>query len=78
MKIDCEAVRCVMRELVEGCIERGEINHTKLAEEAASELALYEDKVNYTIPEEVFELALEFEDAPKEPGGWCWKPSGKP
>lgn len=51
-----------MRKYVENCRDpkTGEVDHTKLAEMVADEMNLYED-ADYTIPEEVFEIALEFE-----------------
>ena len=40
-------------------IEWGEINTTKLAENCANALLLYLDDFDATIPEEVFDLAVE-------------------
>lgn len=39
----------------------GELNHTRLAEEAANSLDIYVEKRDYTIPQELFDLASEFE-----------------
>lgn len=36
----------------------GEVNHTALAEDAAAEFDIYEDRRDYAIPEWVYELAL--------------------
>ena len=43
----------------ENYLEYGEINCTKLAEECAEVLVLYGDDFDATIPEEVFDLAVE-------------------
>lgn len=61
MDIDKKKVKRVMRQYLEDCRDNrtGEINHTLLAETAAAELELYENE-DYDIPEEVFEIALEF------------------
>lgn len=40
--------------------DTGECNTTALAEEAAVEFDLYENKVDWKIPEEVFEIALNY------------------
>ena len=44
------------------CREQGEINTTMLAETTSSEYDLYEDHVDYPIPEWVFELAMHAEE----------------
>jgi len=58
-KLNIKQVRNTMKCLAEGCRDRqtGEINYTMLAESAACELNLY---VGDDIPDEVFELALEY------------------
>ncbi|WP_394849673.1 hypothetical protein LZC95_19750 [Pendulispora brunnea] len=76
MEIDCNTARQMMRHLVSGCIEGSEINHTKLAEDATSELDLCEDHLRYVIPEDVFGLTLEFEVDVEAPGGWSWMGPG--
>jgi len=63
-------IRKVMRRLADECRDRdtGEINCTKLAEETANALDLYESDDDCTIPEEVYDLAVdvaqEFEGKP--------------
>lgn len=54
-------VRKNMRRHVAECRNNttGELNHTQLAEIAADELELYLED-GYTIPDELFEIALEF------------------
>lgn len=56
------AIRAAMRRELENCRDprTGEINCTKLAENVACELNIYENTRDYTIPEYVFELAAEF------------------
>lgn len=56
-------VRKTMRTFLEDCRDQktGEINCTKLAEQAAHALDIYVGK-NYDIPEEVFELAFELSE----------------
>lgn len=49
-------MRFRVEDYVDGC---GEVNCTALAEAAADELDIYEDRVEYTIPEFVFEVAFE-------------------
>lgn len=53
-------IRKTIKSLTEGHRDpvTGEINHTALAEETAQVLDYYEGD-NYTIPEIIFELALE-------------------
>ncbi|WP_394845145.1 hypothetical protein LZC95_49985 [Pendulispora brunnea] len=65
MNIDTTAVRSVMQGLVRDCVDWRclEVNYTLLAENAAAELELYEDDPDESIPEEVFELALEVGEA---------------
>lgn len=41
----------------------GEVNTTSLAEEAANVFDIYEDKRDYKIPDEVFDLAVDVGDA---------------
>lgn len=55
-------IRKTMSVLVESCRDRitGEVNHTLLAENACQELDAYEGE-EFDIPEEFFEIALEFE-----------------
>lgn len=48
--------------LVDHIDECREVNTTSLAEAAADVFDLYEDKVNYVIPVEVFDLAVDVED----------------
>jgi hypothetical protein len=61
-------VKCWMRnnvrQYVDGC---GEVNFTKLAEDAADEFEVYEG-VECTIPEWVFEFAIETETYGQEHG----------
>ena len=49
----------VMRREKENYIDytTNEVDYTSLTEAVANELDLYEERVNYTIPEELFELA---------------------
>lgn len=49
-------MRLRVDDYVDGC---GEVNCTKLAEDAADALDIYEDRVEYAIPEFVFEVAFE-------------------
>ncbi len=48
----------------EFCIDKstGEVNCTQLAEMTADDLDLYEDDEDFTIPEEVFDLAVTVSD----------------
>lgn len=41
----------------------GEVNTTSLAEEAANEFDIYEDKRDYKIPDDVFDLAVDVGEA---------------
>jgi hypothetical protein len=54
-------IKATMRRLAPDCVDKdtNEINCTKLAENTAAALNLYEDDEDYTIPEEVFDLAVE-------------------
>ena len=45
-----------LEEYIDQC---NEIDCTKLAEDAANEFNIYEDEINYEIPEWVFDLAVE-------------------
>lgn len=60
MKFNKNKVKSYMKMYVEDCRDRvtGEVNHTLLAEVTASNHNLYGR--NYSIPEEVFEIALNF------------------
>lgn len=61
MYINKNKVRACMKKNIESCRDNrtGEINHTLLAEMTAADLNLY-DGPEEEIPEQVFELALEF------------------
>jgi hypothetical protein len=51
-----------MKTHVEECRDKitGEVNHTKLSEMTADELNIFVDYVDYQIPQEIFEISLEF------------------
>jgi hypothetical protein len=53
-------VHSYMRQEIANCVESdtGEVNCTKLAENAAAQYNLYEDTTTYTIPEWVFDMAV--------------------
>ena len=55
-------IKQVMRRLVNECRDprTGEVNHTLLGERTADELDLYVGD-DYEIPQEVFDLACEFD-----------------
>lgn len=61
--MDTESIKKHMVKLLsEGqCIDKrtGEVNYTELAETTADHLDLYVDDVDFEIPEEVFDLAVE-------------------
>ena len=56
-----DLVRMWMMAEVEDYDDGCEVNCTKMAEDAAYEYDLYDDDVDFTIPEWVFELAFEVE-----------------
>ena len=58
-------VRNYMRQDIDNCVESdtGEVNCTKLAENAAAQFNLYEDDATCTIPEWVFDMAVDVNDA---------------
>lgn len=58
--INANKVRANMKKNVNSCRDprTDEVNHTLLAEMAASDLNLYDD--NSDIPEKIFEIATEF------------------
>lgn len=60
--MDHKKIKRVMRQHINECRDSStnELNHTLLAERAADILDLYVDHENYDIPEEVFEIAAEF------------------
>lgn len=62
--MDIKKVRNAMRQELDNCVDpkTNEVNCTLLAENVASELDLYVDHVSWTIPEEVFDLAVEVAD----------------
>jgi hypothetical protein len=55
-------IKAVMIVHVEECRDKltGEVNHTQLAELAAEDLDVYIDHMDYGIPQEFFEIALDF------------------
>jgi len=62
-KVNSHSVRKWMARNKERFVDEltGELNHTRLAEEAANELNLYNDEGGYdSIPEEIFEIAADF------------------
>jgi len=56
-----DLVRMWMMAEVEDYDDGIDINCTRLAEDAADEYDLYDDDIDFTIPEWVFELAFEVE-----------------
>lgn len=59
----------MLTNLVDFVDECGEINTTALAENAADVFDLYEDKVDYEIKDEVFDLAFVVAEENFEVGG---------
>ncbi len=56
-------IKKAMKKFVGDCKDpiTGEVNFTLLAEQTANDLNYYKDQIDYEIPEEVFEIALDFE-----------------
>lgn len=63
-EISRDTILSAMRQNIDDCVDpaTGEVNTTRLAENAANAFDLYEDNVHYVIPEEVFELAIDAND----------------
>lgn len=62
---DGAKIRAAMRREVSNCRDphTNEVNFTQLAENIANQLNLYENARDYTIPEYVYEIAVEFSES---------------